>query len=330
MGIPPPVSKALRCAGARTRRGWLARFLQGRGLEPGPVTLDRSRVFVLPTGQGVALALGLVALFMGSVNYDSSLGLLLTFWLGSLAFVSIVHTYHDLAHLELRAGQPDPVFAGELARFPLFLENPSGRSRRALRICAEGQGSPDSWIEVGSEGSAASLSRFAARRGRLPLGCLTVWTRYPLGLFRAWAPLELDAECLVYPAPGPPRALPAAAPASTGEVAGSARGPDDFGGLRGYLPGDSPRSVHWRASARTETLLTKLWNGGAPAVVWLSWDDLAAADPEERLSALCRWVLDAHGAGLSWGLRLPAGGIEPAAGDAHLRRCLTALALWEP
>lgn len=315
---------------ARTH-GRLARFFRGRGPEPGPVVLDRSRVFVLPTRRGAAFALVVTALFVGSINYGNSLGLLLTFWLGSLAFVSIVHTYLDLAHLHLRAGRPEPVFAGEWARFPLWLENPSGRPHRALRLRAEaGGGGPEVSADVVGEASIVILSRRAERRGTLPLGRITVRTRYPLGLVRAWAPAEPEVGCLVYPAPGPPYPLPAEMVTSGGEVGGGAGGTDDFGGLRTFLPGDAPRSVHWRASARMDTLLTKLWSGGAPAVVWLAWDDVLEPDPEARLSRLCRWILEAHGTGLTWGLRLPGAEVPAAAGEAHLHRCLETLALWQP
>jgi uncharacterized protein (DUF58 family) len=34
-------------------------------------------------------------------------------------------------------------------------------------------------------------------------------------------------------------------------------GPGDFHGLREYVDGDEPRSIHWKASARSETLLVK-------------------------------------------------------------------------
>ncbi|MBI5018208.1 MAG: DUF58 domain-containing protein [Deltaproteobacteria bacterium] len=312
------------------RAGPFARFFRGRGPEPGPVTLDRSRVFVLPTRHGVTLALGLVAMFVGAVNYESSLGLLLTFWLASTAFVSLLHTYHNLAHLRLGAGRPEAVFAGAEARFPVWMENPSGRPRRSLRVRAdEGEG-PEARAAVESESAVVWLTRTASQRGRLRLGRFTTHTRYPLGLFRAWAPLELETACLVYPAPGPHRPLPTDGAPSTGDADAGSRGTDDFEGLRGYLPGDSPRSIHWRASARSGALLTKLWSGGAPAVVWLAWENLDDPDPEIRLSALCRWVLDAHAAGLSWGLRLPGTEVAAAGGDAHLRRCLEALALWQP
>ena len=41
----------------------------------------------------------------------------------------------------------------------------------------------------------------AARRGWLDLGRVMLETRYPLGLFRAWSYLELEARALVYPRP---------------------------------------------------------------------------------------------------------------------------------
>ena len=50
---------------------------------------------------------------------------------------------------------------------------------------------------------------------------------------------------------------------------------------------------------------------------------------EERLSQLARWVLDAHAAGLAYGLRLPGATMELAAGEAQRDRCLEALALFE-
>jgi len=50
---------------------------------------------------------------------------------------------------------------------------------------------------------------------------------------------------------------------------------------------------------------------------------------EDRLSLLARWVLDAHAAGLTYGLRLPGATIEMAAGEAHRDRCLETLAVFE-
>ena len=107
-------------------------------------------------------------------------------------------------------------------------------------------------------------------------------------------------------------------------------GQEDFSGLRSYHPGDSPQHIAWKAVARGQGLLTKQFSGRADAELWLDWHMLPSTlDVESRLSRLARWAIDAHDAGLSCGLRLPALALPPAPGDAQLSRCLEALALFD-
>jgi uncharacterized protein (DUF58 family) len=63
---------------------------------------------------------------------------------------------------------------------------------------------------------------------------------------------------------------------------------------------------------------------------WLDWDELAELDVEARLSQLARWVLEAEGRHLSYGLRLPGTRIAPSRGPTHQHACLKALALHDP
>src|SRR5438105_2923261 len=82
-------------------------------------------------------------------------------------------------------------------------------------------------------------------RGVLQPGRLTLYTRFPLGLYNAWSYIDLDAQCIVYPRPtpaGPP--LPPLKP-SGHDGAGAGHGQDDFAGLRQYHTGDSPRHIAW-------------------------------------------------------------------------------------
>ena len=57
-------------------------------------------------------------------------------------------------------------------------------------------------------------------------------------------------------------------------------------------------------------------------------DDVPASGLEERLSILCRWIIDAHAAGEAFGVKLPGITEEPGIGRTHLRNCLTRLALF--
>ena len=91
-----------------------------------------------------------------------------------------------------------------------------------------------------------------ARRGRYRLSGFRLATKFPFGLVpRARAVADAD-ELYVYPAliPAPEallRGLPAY-PAAGRSCAPSRQG--EFRGLRAFRPGDDPRDIHWRSSAR--------------------------------------------------------------------------------
>lgn len=306
------------------QRFGLARFLHGLGAETGPVTLDRRRVYILPTRQGLSFGVVLIAILLGAINYDNGLAFALAFLLAGLGVVSILHTWRNLLGLRLEAGRCQPVFAGEMARFPIGVHNDGKAVRPAVTLTAS-QGD-DVTLDVVPGTQWVELTRPATRRGRLPLGRLTVVSRFPLGLFRAWSPLELAAECLVYPAPAPQRSLPPTQTGAVGSSGGQGQGHDDFAALRPYRAGDSLRHVHWKAAAREQGLHSKQFAGEAAQELWLAWELLPGLDVEARLSRLCRWVLEADAAGLAYGLRLPDRSIAPGLGPAQRRRCLEALA----
>lgn len=309
----------------------MARFFVGAGPEPGPIVLDRSRVYILPTPQGIALGLLVFAMVVGSLNFNNSPGLLVAFLLAGFGFVAILHTWSNLSGLAFRLGRVASAFAGEPVIFSLRADNPRGRPRFALRARRAGaKAGVFESFDVARAGGTVTLSVDTTRRGPLPLGRFTVETRYPVGLFRAWAHLEFERRALVYPRPGPPLPLPPS-PGDRGDERGRAgRGDDEFGGVRAYVEGDALRSLHWKASARTGSLVVKQYEKSAGGTVWLEWCGLDEPGVEERLSRLCRWALDAHAAGTPWGLRLPGEELGPDRGDDHLHACLRALALFRP
>jgi uncharacterized protein (DUF58 family) len=306
----------------------LARFTRGFGPEEGPVILDRSRVFILPTGTGLAFAAMLLVMLFGSINYNNSLGHMFTFLLGSMAMVSIFHTYRNLVMLGFAVGKVRPVYAGERAGFDMLVTNPGLYARIGIRL--ESANQPPVSIDLEPQQTIpVTLYRDTTRRGVMALGRCRVSTCYPLGLFRAWSNLELRMHCLVYPRPGPRRPLPQSTVYKPNLSGDKGRGVDDFAGFRPYRSGDSPRHLFWKAAAREQTLLTKQFGGDRADELWLDWRDLDALDSEARLSQLCRWVLDADHNRQCYGLRLPSVEIAVAGGDAHKLRCLEALARFD-
>jgi uncharacterized protein (DUF58 family) len=304
---------------------WL---LRRRGRESGTVVLVQRRVFILPTRYGYLFAVALLLMLTGSVNYNLSLGYVLTFLLGAMGINSILHTYRNLAGLRVSSGKARPVFAGGTAQLNVRLENPSSVARYAIGI--KHAGSATHYRDVPAQASMMTHFDMAAvKRGVLRPGRITLLTRFPLGLFNAWSYVELDLFCLVYPRPerGP---LPfPAAQSDAGEGSAFGQGAEDFFGLRPYHPGDSPRHIAWKADARGQGLLAKQFSGRSETRLWLDWDALAGeADVERKLAILTRWVLDAHEQGLAYGLRLPGQTLAPASGAAQRDACLQALALY--
>ena len=312
-------------------RRWIDTWLyQLRGPQSGPFVLGHRRVYILPTSHGCVFFFVLLLMLAGSVNYGLSLGFVLTFLLASLGLNGILYTFRNLAHLRVSAARPDPVFAGETAQFPLRIENTSAVGRAALE--AVSRAGTLHGFDVAPTGETLVPVAIPAReRGRLAVGRVMLQSRFPLGLFRAWSYVEPDLECMVYPRPEhPPAPLPAPS-GDRGEGAASALGNEDFSGLRAYHAGDSPRRIAWKADARDQGLLSKVFSGHAETHLWLDWSALPASlDIEARISRLTRWVLEADAAGLAYGLRLPLAAIEPSTGAGHRTQCLEALALYRP
>jgi uncharacterized protein (DUF58 family) len=312
-----------------TVRNYIYNWLfQIRGPHVGPLVLVQRRVFILPTRQGLVFAGVLALMLVGSINYALSLGFVLTFLLVGLGLNAMLYTFRNLANLRVSSGRAPPVFVGEMARFPVYLENPGQNTRYALGLTADKE--TVIYVDVPQRDSAvATIGIPAGRRGRLRPGRLTLFTRFPLGLYYAWSYLDFATHCLVYPRPASPGLPLPGAEAGAGSGALLGQGREDFTGLRQYHPGDAPRHIAWKAFARGEELLTKQFSGRADTELWLDWRHVASAlDTEEKLSRLARWVLDAHASGISFGMRIPGRNVDPASGDAQRDRCLEALALF--
>jgi uncharacterized protein (DUF58 family) len=294
--------------------------------EGSPVTLVQRRIFILPTKQGYMFAGTVAILLVASVNYALSLGYILTFTLVSMAGVAMLHTWRNLAHLKLRPGRCDPVFAGETAHFGITVETPS-LTRFAIAALRKGDEPVYADVNV-AETAPIALPVATPRRGRIRCGRIEIYTRYPVGLFHAWSYVDFNLQVIVYPRPDPMAGTPPAQSRSASEEGIPVAGDDEFNMLRPYRPGDAPKLIAWKALAREQGLLSKEFSATASSELWLDWEEAHAPDVEARLSVLCHWVMQAERFGQSYGLRIPGIVIAPARGEAHRTRCLEALALF--
>lgn len=298
-----------------------------QGSDQRATELLRRRIYILPTSYGLAFGCMVVAMLLGSLNYAANLGFAMTFLMFGLGLVVMHHCHNNLLAICVRYVGAEPVFAGQTASFRLTIQN-DARTQR-FDISTGSKSSADGPVDI-EPGSVAHMHIQvpALQRGRLELPRFSVSTRFPANLFRAWAWLHMDGECLVYPEPAPTGTPFPDGSYSDGNRTGGRQHDDDFAGLREAVDSDPPKRLAWKAFARSDQLLAKEFSGGSNHRCMFDFNQLAQPDTETKLSQLTRWCLDAAEAEHSFGLQLPNQTIAPDRGDRHLHACLRALALY--
>jgi uncharacterized protein (DUF58 family) len=315
------------------RPGWLRRQFQRwaarRAPEQQPIVLRQSRVYVLPTGAGLALVATLGVMLLASINYNLSLGYGFTFLIAGSGLAHILHSWRTLVGLEATVSPEAEVFAGELAHFSVRLRNPHTRERPGL-VMLDASGQAHASVDLQAQSSVSlRFSVAAIRRGRLRPNLIVLETRQPLGWIRAWAYLRPAVEQVVYPARSGTDPLPYGAGEGHDGDGPRVGGQDDFAGIRDFRSGDSLRHVAWKSLARGQGMLTKEFEGHASLELVFDLGALPTDMPlEARLSQLTTWLDEARREGLRSTLVLPHGRIGPADGAAHYRECLLQLALF--
>jgi uncharacterized protein (DUF58 family) len=284
-------------------------------------------------------------LLVGAAAIDAGINLyFLTFGMMICLLVAgVVLSELGLAGLHVRRVLPPAIHAGTPYLMGIALEN---RKRRLPSFSIEVEdlieGRPIEKRCYFLKLPAGRLQETAyrntmARRGRYRLSGFRLATKFPFGLVpRARIVADGDELC-VYPALIPAsdallRGLPAR-PAPGRSFAPSRQG--EFRGLRAFRPGDDPRDIHWRSSARRGMPLVreKEDEEAREATVVLDNDPDAAADA----AAFERAVSEAAGVsvalvqrGFSVGLAVRGGEVRADVGGAQAERILRALAVIAP
>ncbi len=292
------------------------------------IYLSYRRIYILPTKRGFGFLLLIALLMLIAFIYNNNLVYLLSFLLASLFFITILHTVKSLAGLTVSKGHSPNVFVGELAEGRLTIHNPSNTQRYSVQLGLDKHAAMQLVDIPAKQKRQVSLPQPATKRGWFTLTNPVIYCDYPFGLFRAWHRLHLDINALIYPRPSL-QECPLPENASSLDAQGNAqKGQDDFYGLQAYQAGDSIRHIHWRALAKGQGLYTRQYSGAQSAEIWLDYEHTMGAEQEERLSQMCRWILEADTAGIAYGFKLAGLSIEPSVGTQHSKQCLEALALF--
>lgn len=344
-------NQRLSMAGLRRRvNAWWESRLPRRD----QLTLTQRNLYILPTKAGWAFALVFIVLLLASINEQVNLGYALSFLLGGASMAALYQTHGNLHGVNMRLLTLRSVHAGQVLRVGITLSNQHRKlGRYGLEITAgpkapegtmEGPGTPQ-YAELGP-GSDCTVEVDVAtdQRGWLTLPRITIDTRFPLGLFRAWAYWLPQTRVLIWPTAEPN--APTLPTRGTLDQAAHAQRPASVSsempeGLRDYRRGDPLRWIAWKKSSQALASGTGLVSrepaqGHSPDL-WLDFEQspgMVGLDAEARLSRLASWLIqaeqDASAKGPIYGMRLPGISIPCNAGTHHLRHCLDTLAVWSP
>jgi len=307
----------------------IKRFTRGEPPKHSSIRLNHRRIFILPSKGGLALGSVVLLMLMASINYNNSMGFRFTFLLAAAAQASTFYSYKNLSGLVISMSKTPPLFSGASGHINVLIKETSQRQRWAISI--KHQKNSDDFNLQASQNQVVSLPITPTKRGWYTPDTVTLYSQFPLGVFRAWSPLKFNAPILVYPTPvdtGLSTPLKNSKE-SNAAIASLDSGTDDFAGLKPYQTGHSYRHINWKAFAAEKGLYTNEFSADQSATIWLDWAACAHLSLEAKLSQLCFWVLAAEKNGLIYGLRLATVTIEPSTGLNHQHCCLKALAVYE-
>ncbi len=288
--------------------------------------LSRKQISIFPTQHGFLFLVILIAMLIGSINYNNNAGFILVFLLGGMAMISIFHSFKNLVGMEIHFLSPLPVFAGQTAVFPVQVR-PLSAGCRAVRFLL----APNDplFVSIDRE-KTLQMGIPALERGLLHPKALTIASYYPFGLFRFCAALPVETGCLVYPRPIPgPFRSAGIGQFLDGEEPTCRQGADDFQGLKQYQPGHSINRISWKALSRGRGLFIKDFTAEDSPWMMLDFDAIPGRETEFKLSRLCGMILVADRRQIEYGLRLPGFIKNPARGESHQHHCLKGLALFD-
>jgi uncharacterized protein (DUF58 family) len=294
---------------------------------------------IWPTRDGVWCLLVVMGLGVAAINTGNNLLYLLVSLLLALIIVSGILSEQTLRRLELKPMGPEEIYAGSPALFGLTVAN---RKRwltsYSVTIEVLSPTSPTRFLYLPRADAGAerllTWEDTLPRRGRQQLAGVRLTTRFPFGLFLKAGRPQLTTEVVVYPAvlPVSPDLLRQLGTAGDSRVRRRGRGADLYN-LRGYRPGDDPRLIHWRSSAKTQGLLVRETEAETTEDTRLVLVGTGERDPAALEAGLSEAAsLSAHLIRLGAGVELVGPGfyVRLGRGKAHLRELLGTLALYDP
>src|SRR6201987_186467 len=204
---------------------------------------------------------------LAALNTGNNLLFLILAFLISVILMSGILSSISLAGVELRIELPEHIFAGQTVRATVELLNeklmlPSFALRVEAAVAKDAPAAAVLETPVffpflpRQERVKQSVPVTFLRRGLHVQDSFRIVTRFPFGFLQKTRRVALKSEALVYPSVDASSELIDMFPGIEGSIESHSKGRgQDLHALREYVPNDSARHVHWKASARTGSLM---------------------------------------------------------------------------
>jgi uncharacterized protein (DUF58 family) len=250
--------------------GWVAVTLVPTLAKRTPLRWIGYRMEYRVTREGWIYILGIVLVALAAINTGNNLLFLILASLIASILMSGILSSITLAGVELKLDLPEHIFAGQTVRAAVELENEKlSLPSFSLRVEAAKQKKGQAAVALletpvyfpylpRQQTVKQSVPLLFPQRGLYRQEAFRIVTRFPFGFLQKARRLDLATEALVYPAVAASSEFLEVLPGLQGAMESYAKGRgQDLYALRGYLPNDSARHVHWKASARYGELMVR-------------------------------------------------------------------------
>jgi len=249
--------------------GWVAVTLVPTLAKRTPLRWIGYRMEYRITRDGWIYILGIVLVALAAINTGNNLLFLILASLIASILMSGILSSITLAGVELKLHLPEHIFAGQAVRATVELRNEKltlpSFSLRVEAATSKNQPvaamleTPIYFPYLPRQQSIKQLVPLLfPQRGVYRQEAFKIVTRFPFGFLQKARRMDLAAEALVYPAVAASSEFLEVLPGLQGAMESHAKGRgQDLYALRGYLPNDSARHVHWKASARFGALMVR-------------------------------------------------------------------------
>src|SRR5450755_359620 len=212
---------------------------------------------------------GIILVALAALNTGNNLLFLVLACLIAIILMSGILSSTTLSGVDMRLELPEHIFAGQPVRATIELQNEKRTLPSfSLRVeAAKPKGAPAPamletpvyfpYLPKGGKVQQTVPMTFS-RRGVHRQDTFRIVTRFPFGFLQKARRMDAKTEAIVYPSVAPSEEFVEILPGLQGALESLSKGRgQDLYALRGYVANDSVRHVHWKASARSGSLMAR-------------------------------------------------------------------------